>query len=30
MFSKEFKSYLNHEHDFDVIKTVKTKIIDKV
>ena len=30
MISIEYKSYLNHEHDFDVIKTVKTKIIDKV
>ena len=25
-----FKSYLNHKHDFHVIKTVKTEIIDKV
>ena len=30
MFNKELKSYLNHEHDFHVIKTVKTEIIDKV
>ena len=25
-----FKSYLDHKHNFHVIKTVKTKIIDKV
>ena len=24
------KSYLNHKHDFHVIKTVKAEIIDKV